>query len=120
MRAVTTVGDGTIEVREHPDPQPAPGEVLVRVHGAGLNRADLLQRAGFYPAPPGSPSDIPGLEFAGVVERVGEAVHGLRAGDPVMGIVGGGAQAEYVLTTAECCARVPASMDLVTAGGIPE
>src|SRR5258705_10190760 len=96
MRAVTTVGDGTIEVREHPDPQPGPGEVLVRVAGAGLNRADLMQRAGFYPAPPGSPPDIPGMEFAGTVVAQGDGVERPAVGTSVFGIVGGGAQAELL------------------------
>ena len=104
---MTTVGDGTIEVREHPDPQPGPGEVLVRVAGAGLNRADLMQRAGFYPAPPGSPPDIPGLEFAGTVVALGEGVEHPTLGTSVFGITGGGAQAELVTVPAGQCATVP-------------
>jgi NADPH:quinone reductase-like Zn-dependent oxidoreductase len=120
MRALT-IQDGELVVAERPVPQlAAENDVLVRVHGAGLNRADLLQRIGLYPAPPGWPADIPGMEFAGVVEQVSTNVHALKPGDAVMGIVGGGAQAEYVLTTQGCCARVPSSIDLVTAGGIPE
>jgi len=119
MRALV-IRDGDLAVEDRPVPEPSGTEVLVRVHGAGLNRADLLQRAGGYPAPPGVPADIPGLEFAGRVEQVGERVHALRPGDAVFGIVGGGAQAEYVLTEEGLCARVPASMDLVTAGGVPE
>jgi len=120
MRALT-IRDGELVLADRPTPAIAdPHDVLVRVHGAGLNRADLIQRMGMYPAPPGSPADIPGLEFAGVVEAVGAEVHALRAGDHVMGVVGGGAQAEYVLTTEQCCARVPSSLDIVTAGGIPE
>jgi NADPH:quinone reductase len=120
MRAVTTVGDGTIEVREHPDPRPAPGEVLVRVAGAGLNRADLMQRAGFYPAPPGSPPDIPGLEFAGTVVALGEGVEHPTLGTSVFGITGGGAQAELVTVPAGQCATVPAGLDLAAMGGVPE
>jgi putative PIG3 family NAD(P)H quinone oxidoreductase len=120
MRAVTTVGDGTIEVREHPDPQPLPGEVLVRVAGAGLNRADLMQRAGFYPAPPGSPPDIPGMEFAGTVVALGDGVERPTVGTRVFGIVGGGAQAELLTVPAGQCATVPDGLDLVVMGGVPE
>jgi NADPH2:quinone reductase len=120
MRAVTTVGDGTIEVREHPDPRPGPGEVLVRVTGAGLNRADLMQRLGFYPAPPGSPPDIPGMEFAGTVVEVGEGVEQPTVGAEVFGITGGGAQAELAVVPAGQCATVPAGLDLVAMGGVPE
>lgn len=119
MRAVT-VDDGSVTVAERPTPEPTADQVLVRVHGAGLNRADLLQRAGMYPAPPGVPPDIPGLEFAGTVEATGPGVHQLREGERVFGIVSGGGQAEYVLTTESLCARVPDALDLVTAGGVPE
>lgn len=120
MRAVTTVGDGTIEVREHPDPQPRPGEVLVKVAGAGLNRADLMQRAGFYPAPPGSPPDIPGMEFAGTVVALGDGVEEPGIGTEVFGIIGGGGQAELVTVPAGQCAIVPDGLDLTTMGGVPE
>jgi NADPH:quinone reductase len=120
MRAVTTVGDGTIEVREHPDPKPRPGEVLVKVAGAGLNRADLMQRAGFYPAPPGSPPDIPGMEFAGTVVALGDGVDEPGVGTAVFGIIGGGGQAEMVAVPAGQCAIVPAGLDLTTMGGVPE
>jgi putative PIG3 family NAD(P)H quinone oxidoreductase len=101
-------------------PEPVADQVLVRVHGAGLNRADLLQRRGLYPAPPGVPPDIPGMEFAGVVEAAGEGVHNLRNGDLVLGLLGGGAQAEYVLTVEAHCTRVPERLDLVEAGGVAE
>lgn len=123
MRAVTVTGPDRLEVREHPEPEPGEREVLVRVAGAGINRADLLQKAGLYPAPPGSPADIPGLEFAGVVERVGSAVRselGLTAGAAVFGICGGGGQAERLAVPAGQCAAVPAGLDLVVAGGVPE
>ena len=124
MRAVTTVGDGTIELREHPDPEPKAGEVLVQVAGAGLNRADLMQRAGFYPAPPGSPPDIPGMEFAGTIAALGDgasqgAEH-LRVGAEVFGIVGGGAQAELLIVPTGQCALVPPGLDLTAMGGVPE
>jgi NADPH:quinone reductase len=120
MRAVTTLGDGTIEVREHPDPRPAPGEVLVRVAGAGLNRADLMQRAGFYPAPPGSPPDIPGMEFSGTVVAQGDGVSQPEVGAAVFGIIGGGGQADLVSVPAGQCAAVPEGLDLTTMGGVPE
>ena len=120
MRAVVVPEPGRIEVEERPDPQPGPGEVVVRVHGAGLNRADLLQRAGLYPAPPGVPADIPGLELAGEVVAQGEGVSEPAIGARVFGIVGGGGQAELAVIPASSCAPVPADLDLVAAGGIPE
>jgi putative PIG3 family NAD(P)H quinone oxidoreductase len=120
MRAVTVVGPDLIEIREHPDPKPRAGEAVVRVHGAGINRADLLQKAGFYPAPEGSPPDIPGLELAGVVESLGEGVTHLAPGDRVLGISGGGGQAELAAVPAVQLARVPDSLDLVAAGSVPE
>jgi putative PIG3 family NAD(P)H quinone oxidoreductase len=120
MLAVTTIGDNVVAVLEHPTPDPGPGDVRVRVHGAGLNRADLIQRAGLYPAPPGSPPDIPGLEFSGVIDAVGAEVDDLHDGDAVFGIAGGGGQAEFVIVPAEHCARVPPGLDLVAMGGVPE
>jgi NADPH:quinone reductase len=119
MRAVT-IADGALVVATRPDPEPGPGDVIVRVQGAGLNRADLMQRAGGYPAPPGAPPDIPGLEFAGVVDGAGSDAAGLELGDRVFGIVGGGAQAELVRVPAVHCARVPDGLDLVEMGGVPE
>jgi putative PIG3 family NAD(P)H quinone oxidoreductase len=120
MRAVVFPGDGTIAIEERPSPEPKPGEVQVQVRGAGLNRADLMQRLGFYPAPPGVPPDIPGMEFSGTITALGEGVSGLATGDRVFGIVGGGAQAEELVVPAVHCARVPERLDLVDAGGIPE
>lgn len=120
MRAIIAIGDGTTVVTERPLPEPGPGEVRVRVHGAGLNRADLLQRAGFYPAPPGSPPDIPGLEFAGIVDAAGSNVTSPTAGARVFGVAGGGGQAEYIVVPAVHCAPVPDALDLVNAGGVPE
>lgn len=119
MRAAT-IADGRIEVVERPDPEPRDDLVVVRVHGAGLNRADLLQLAGNYPAPPGSPPDIPGLEFAGVVEAIGPQAAGVEIGARVFGIAGGGTQAEYVAVPAAQCAPVPDGLDLLTMGGAPE
>jgi NADPH:quinone reductase-like Zn-dependent oxidoreductase len=124
MRALTisagTARGGTLSVVDIDRPEPGPDDVLVRVHGAGVNRADLLQLAGLYPAPPGVPADIPGLEFAGVVESAGAAVTAPTPGDRVFGIVGGGAQAEYLTVRADQCAMVPSGLDLVEAGGVPE
>ncbi len=120
MRALVIAEGGHLVVEDRPVPEPGAGQVLVRVSGAGINRADLLQRAGRYPAPPGAPPDIPGLEFAGVIEAVGDGVVSPCPGDRVMGIVAGGGQAEYLVTEAAHCARVPEGLDLVDAGGIPE
>src|SRR5205085_3649215 len=92
MRAVTIV-DKHIEVRDHPDPEPAKGELLVRVRAAGLNRADLMQVQGLYPSPPDSPPDIPGMELAGEVGATGPAGTAFDAGDSVMGLGGAGGQA---------------------------
>ena len=92
----------------------------MRVHGAGLNRADLVQRAGFYHAPPGSPADIPGLEFAGEVVAHGDGVTEPALGARVFGIAGGGGQAELIVVPASQCAPVPDALDLVTAGSVPE
>jgi NADPH2:quinone reductase len=119
VRALT-IADGQLVVEERPDPAPAPGEVLVRVRGAGLNRADLAQVAGYYPAPPGSPADIPGLEFAGEVVAHGEGVTEPVLGARVFGIAGGGGQAELLTVAAAQCALVPDGLDLVAAGGVPE
>src|SRR3981081_3787940 len=93
MRAAT-IRDGEVLVEEHPDPQPGVGEVLVGVRAAGLNGADMMQRRGLYPAPPGSPQDIPGMELAGEVAGLGPRTERFAVGDRVMAIVGGGAQAE--------------------------
>ena len=120
MRAVTFHEGGVLRVEDRAVPEPVADQVLVRVHGAGLNRADLLQRAGRYPPPPGVPADIPGLEFAGVVEATGPDARTLHPGDAVMGIVAGGGQAEYLVTPEAHCVRIPTDMDTVTAGGIPE
>lgn len=120
MRAVVSPGNNEITVEERPTPEPGDGEVRVKVHGAGLNRADLLQKAGLYPPPPGVPVDIPGMEFAGTIDAVGPSATDLASGDAVWGIVGGGAQAEYLVTRADQCARVPDGLDLVAAGGVPE
>ena len=120
MRALVITPDARLRVETRPDPEPGPGEVLVRVHGAGLNRADLVQLAGNYAAPPGSPPDIPGLEFAGEVVAHGPGVTVPALGARVFGIAGGGAQAELLAVPAAQCAPVPERLDLVEAAGVPE
>ncbi len=120
MRAAT-IRDTNLTVEEHPDPSPGSGEVLVRVKAAGLNGADIHQRRGTYPAPPGSPQDIPGLEFAGEVIALGPGAMRFSEGDRVMAIVGGGGgQAELAVVHERVLMRVPESLDWIAAGGVPE
>ena len=123
MIAVTFLGAGGPEVMsvgERPDPVPLPSEVLVRVTHAGLNPADLVQRAGNYPAPPGSPADIPGLEVSGTVIACGEAVTTWRAGDRVFGLVGGGGLADMVAVHERHLARIPDDLTDREAAAVPE
>jgi NADPH:quinone reductase len=124
MRAVVISSHGGVEgigVQEVGTPlAPTADRVRVRVHAAGLNRADILQRRGHYPAPPGYPQNIPGMEFAGEVELIGDAVRTWKVGDRVFGITGGGAQAEFVVVPESNLARVPADLDWVGAGSMPE
>jgi putative PIG3 family NAD(P)H quinone oxidoreductase len=119
MRAVTIV-DKRLEVRDHPDPEPGKCELLVQVRAAGLNRADLMQVQGFYPAPPGSPQDIPGMELAGEVAATGPGVTAFGEGDRVMALVGGGAQAELAVVHERMAMAVPESVPWPEAGGFPE
>jgi NADPH:quinone reductase len=107
-------------LEERPTPIPGPYEVLVEVHAAGLNAADLLQRAGFYPPPPGWPEDIPGMELAGVVTEVGDRIVELLLGRRVCAIVGGGAQATHCVVPAEHLLHTPSNVDSIDAGGFPE
>lgn len=109
-----------LELKRVPLPEPGPGEVRVRVATSGLNRADLLQRRGRYPVPPGSPADVPGLELAGEVDAIGEGVTAWSPGDAVMGILGGGGYAEHALSPASTLVAVPEGMDPGIAGAIPE
>jgi len=123
MRALIITRPGgpeVLELRTTADPVFAPDEVLVRVRASALNRADLLQRRGLYPAPPGAPSDIPGLEFAGEVVACGELVTTLQPGDRVMGIVGGGGQAEKLKLHERLCLRIPPGMTFDDAAAVPE
>ena len=110
MRAIVIEAPGGPEVlkwQEVPTPEPGRGEVRVRVRATAVNRADLLQRMGLYPAPPDAPQQIPGLEFAGEIDAVGAGVSAWKLGDRVFGLVGGGAYAEELTTHADCVARMP-------------
>lgn len=123
MRALTITQPGGPEVLavvETRMPSPSADQVLVRVHAAGLNRADLLQRAGKYPAPADAPADIPGLEFAGEITALGPDVRSLRVGQRVCGLVGGGAQAEFVVIREPLAIPLPDNVGDVQGGGIPE
>ena len=119
MRAAT-IRDGEIAVQEHPDPEPQAGELLVRVRAAGLNGADMVQLKGAYPAPAGSPPDIPGLELAGEVIATGRDVTRFEIGDRVMAVVGGGGQAELAVVHERAAMPVPEELDWTAAGGVPE
>jgi NADPH2:quinone reductase len=123
MRALTISRPGgpeVLEVAAVDEPAYGPDEVLVRVRASALNRADLLQRRGLYPAPPGAPQDIPGLEFSGEVAECGALVASLRPGDRVMGIVGGGGQAEKLRIHERLCLRIPPGMSFEDAAAVPE
>lgn len=122
MRAIDPPGPGgpeVLELHERPVPTPGPGEVLISVHAAGVNRPDILQRLGLYPMPPGAPS-IPGLEVAGEVVALGEGVTRLRVGDPVTALVLGGGYAEYAVAPEGTCLPVPPGMRFAEAAGLPE
>ena len=119
MRAVK-ISNNELEIVSQEIPQPGPDDVVIEVRAAGLNAADLLQRRGFYPAPPGWPSDIPGLECAGVVHAVGINVTSVSVGDRVAAIVGGGGQATHCVVPAEHLIAVPSSITDTEAGGFAE
>jgi NADPH2:quinone reductase len=123
MKAVRFTGKGgpeVVELAEVEAPRPSRGEVLVRVRAAAMNRADLLQRRGLYPPPPGFKEDIPGLELAGEIAELGEAVAGWKVGDRVMAIAAGEAQAELAVVHERMLLRVPDGMSLTDAGALPE
>jgi putative PIG3 family NAD(P)H quinone oxidoreductase len=120
MLALTHPAPDVTTLAPHPDPLAGPDDIVVAVHATGLNRADLLQRAGRYPAPPGWPADIPGLEYAGVVESIGSGVKRWRIGDRVMGLVGGGGHAERVAVNEGEAIGIPAGMTFTDAAAIPE
>ncbi|MFO0662269.1 MAG: NAD(P)H-quinone oxidoreductase [Polyangiaceae bacterium] len=123
MRAVVIREPGgpeVLEVQQRPAPEPAPSEIRVKVAFAGVNRADLLQRMGRYPAPPSAPGDIPGLEYVGVVDAVGPYVTRFRVGDRVFGVTAGGAYAEYLCVHEREAVSVPSSVDSKVAAAVPE
>jgi putative PIG3 family NAD(P)H quinone oxidoreductase len=123
MRAIVIARPGGPEVLEEHDrplPEPGIGQIRVRVHASALNRADLMQRQGSYPAPPGAPADIPGMEYAGEVDALGAGTTLWKLGDRVMGIVGGGAHAEYLVTHEREALPVPAGLSWESAAAIPE
>lgn len=114
------IDDGRIAWQERPDPLPGDHEIVVSVRGAGVNGADIAQCAGRYPAPPGWPQEVPGLEMAGEVAAVGPRVTRFASGDRVMALVGGGAQAELALVDETHALTVPAGLDWAEAGGFME
>lgn len=120
MRAVVVAAGGGVGTEVRPDPAPGHGELLVRVRAAGLNNADLLQARGGYPAPPGAPPDIPGLELAGEVVATGPGVTRFSEGDRVMAVVGGGGQAQLAVVHERAAMPVPQSIGWEEAGGFPE
>ena len=123
MRAVVVTRPGgpkVLQLAERPLPEPGPGEIRVRVHASALNRADLLQRRGQYPAPPGAPQDVPGLEYAGEVDAVGQGAGLWAVGNRVMGIVGGGGHAEFVVVYEREAIRIPQNLGWEEAAAVPE
>ncbi|WAL63809.1 zinc-binding dehydrogenase [Amycolatopsis cynarae] len=120
MHTVMIDAHGTFRLEQRPEPVAGPGAVVVRVRAAGLNAADLQQARGNYPAPPGWPADVPGLEVAGEVERVGPGVTGVVPGDRVMALIGGGGHAERITVPADLLLPVPEGVPWEEAGGFPE
>ena len=123
MQAVwisTYGGPEVLEIRTVGKPLINDDHVLVRVRASSLNRADLLQRQGKYPPPPGFPAEIPGMEFAGEVAEVGSSVRQWKSGQRVFGLIGGGAQAEYVVTYEHLLAEIPDNLDWTQAAAVPE
>jgi putative PIG3 family NAD(P)H quinone oxidoreductase len=123
MQAIVITQPGepqVLQLREVPTPEPVADQIRVRVRATALNRADMLQRAGRYPAPFGVPEHILGLEYAGEVDAVGPLVEKLQPGDRVFGLVGGGSYAEYVLTTERMAVSIPENLDWIEAAAVPE
>jgi NADPH:quinone reductase-like Zn-dependent oxidoreductase len=114
------VAGGELRIEELPDPQPGPGQALVRMHAAGVNNADLMQRAGNYPAPPDAPQDIPGLELAGEVVALGPMTTSFQPGDRVMALLAGGAHAELAAVPTRLLLPVPPTIGWAEAGGFVE
>jgi putative PIG3 family NAD(P)H quinone oxidoreductase len=123
MKAIVITAPGgpeVLQVQDRPDPQPTGDEVLIEVKASGLNRADLLQRQGNYPPPPGAPTDIPGLEVSGIVKSIGPAVTQWKPGDKVCALIAGGGYAQLVVTREGQCLPMPPNLDFVQAAAIPE
>src|SRR5215510_15445863 len=112
-------GPEVLEVRSVGKPVIHDDQVLVRVRASSLNRADLLQRQGKYPPPPGFPAEVPGMEFAGEVAEVGSSVRRWKPGQRVFGLIGGGAQAEFLVTSEHLLAEIPANLSFAQAGAVP-
>ena len=120
LRITRPGGPEVLDLEERPAPLPGPSDLLVRVRATALNRADLLQLRGGYPAPPGVPADVPGLEYAGEVLAIGPLVRRFKVGDRVMGLVGGGAFAEQLVTHEREALPVPENLDFTQAAALPE
>lgn len=112
-------GPEALKLGKRPVPQPQAGEVLIEIHATGVNRLDVFQREGVYPIPPGA-SDIPGLDVAGRIAKVGAGVTGWSVGDPVCALLTGGGYAEYCTTAAETCMPIPKGLNFVEAAALPE
>lgn len=120
LRITRPGGPEVLDFEERPAPAPGPWELLVRVHATALNRADLLQIRGAYPSPPGVPADVPGIEYAGEVIATGPLVRRFKVGDRVMGLVGGGAFSEQLITHEREALPAPENLDLTQAAALPE
>lgn len=119
MRAMV-IRDKALVLEDRPEPVPGKGEVRVRVHASAVNRADLIQIMGGYPAPPDAVADVPGLEYAGVVDAVGPGVYARKEGDRVFGLVGGGAYSESIVVHAETTSILPEGIPFTEAAALPE
>jgi NADPH2:quinone reductase len=119
MKAVKSVVGQPLVLHEIEKPSPGPGQVLIRVHAAGVNRPDLIQRAGKYPPPPGAPETL-GLEVAGVIETIGDGVTRWKGGEKVCALVPGGGYAEYAIAHEGSAMPLPAPLSFVEAAGLPE
>lgn len=123
MKAIVITQPGTpdvLKLADVPKPELKPGEVLIKVAAAGVNRPDVAQRKGVYPPPPGAPQDIPGLEVAGVIETVGPEVTIWKTGDKVCALVSGGGYAEYCVAPEGQCLPVPGDLSFIEAASLPE
>lgn len=123
MKAAWITGFGgpeVLQIRDAPRPQPGREDLLVRVRASALNRADLLQRQGKYPPPAGYPVEIPGIEFAGEIAEIGNAVRQWKPGQRVFGLVSGAAHSEYVVTHQDLVVEIPENLDWASAAAVPE